>query len=368
MSTQKRPAGALATETSATEHRRGPHRQRPGGQHRRPGARLVPARARRRDGRAARRRRLHRAHASCSRFLSPFFLTERNFANLLTQAATLVMLGMALVFVILLGEIDLSAGVTARRRRWRLHRARQRARRVNWLLALAVAFAGRHPHRHVHRVLRREGRHPVVRRDTGPVPRASGPRAHDHRRRRPVPRQIPEIQAIQNSNMPVWAGWVMLGGHPRRVRGDLVLGSRAAHARGRAEPHDRARLDQARRHRRHRRRGRSRSSASNRGQSVGVVEGVPIVVPIVLVILWIGTFVLDRTRYGRYIYAIGGNAEAARRSGVKVMLIRWTAFICCSTLAVVSRAVLDQQGRLGRRRRRARHRALAVSRRPSSVA
>src|SRR3954464_1327543 len=46
-------------------------------------------------------------------FLSPFFLTERNFANLLTQAATLVMLGMALVFVILLGEIDLSAGVTS---------------------------------------------------------------------------------------------------------------------------------------------------------------------------------------------------------------------------------------------------------------
>ena len=45
---------------------------------------------------------------------------------------------------------------------------------------------------------------------------------------------------------------------------------------------------------------------------------MPIVVPIVLVILWIGTFVLDRTKFGRYIYAIGGNAEAARRSGVKV--------------------------------------------------
>ena len=44
--------------------------------------------------------------------LSPFFLTERNFANLLNQAATLVVLGMALVFVLLLGEIDLSAGVT----------------------------------------------------------------------------------------------------------------------------------------------------------------------------------------------------------------------------------------------------------------
>ncbi|MET0783264.1 MAG: ABC transporter permease, partial [Leifsonia flava] len=44
--------------------------------------------------------------------LSPFFLTERNFANLLNQAAPLVVLGMALVFVLLLGEIDLSAGVT----------------------------------------------------------------------------------------------------------------------------------------------------------------------------------------------------------------------------------------------------------------
>ena len=46
------------------------------------------------------------------RFADPHFLTERNIANLLTQAAALVMLGMALVFVLLLGEIDLSAGVT----------------------------------------------------------------------------------------------------------------------------------------------------------------------------------------------------------------------------------------------------------------
>ena len=39
-------------------------------------------------------------------------------------------------------------------------------------------------------------------------------------------------------------------------------------------------------------------------------------------------------QYGRYIYAIGGNAEAARRAGIKIVLIRWTAFIVCSTLAV----------------------------------
>jgi len=46
--------------------------------------------------------------------------------------------------------------------------------------------------------------------------------------------------------------------------------------------------------------------------------------------------VLDRTRYGRYLYAIGGNAEAARRAGIKVVGIKWAAFAICSTLAVVS--------------------------------
>jgi len=45
---------------------------------------------------------------------------------------------------------------------------------------------------------------------------------------------------------------------------------------------------------------------------------VPYVVPIILALLVIGTFVLDRTRYGRHIYAVGGNKEAARRAGINV--------------------------------------------------
>jgi D-xylose transport system permease protein len=56
----------------------------------------------------------------------------------------------------------------------------------------------------------------------------------------------------------------------------------------------------------------------------------------VLAVLWIGTFVLDRTKFGRYIYAVGGNAEAARRSGVNVVLIRFLVFVICSFLAVGS--------------------------------
>ncbi len=43
-------------------------------------------------------------------FSSQFFLTARNMANLLTQAAPVIVIAMGLVFVLLLGEIDLSAG------------------------------------------------------------------------------------------------------------------------------------------------------------------------------------------------------------------------------------------------------------------
>jgi len=61
----------------------------------------------------------------------------------------------------------------------------------------------------------------------------------------------------------------------------------------------------------------------NRSQSsLIVISGVPYVVPIILVLLVAGTYVLDRTSYGRHIYAVGGNIEAARRAGVNVPRIR----------------------------------------------
>src|ERR1700680_2618801 len=54
----------------------------------------------------------------------------------------------------------------------------------------------------------------------------------------------------------------------------------------------------------------------------GTLAGVPWVVPIVLGVLGAWTILLERTQYGRYVYAIGGNAEAARRAGINVALIR----------------------------------------------
>jgi D-xylose transport system permease protein len=73
------------------------------------------------------------------------------------------------------------------------------------------------------------------------------------------------------------------------------------------------------------------------------ISGVPFVVPAVLALLVLGTFVLDRTRYGRYLYAVGGNAEAARRAGINVSKIRMSVFVICSSVAAVGAIVYSSK-------------------------
>ncbi|MGA8633417.1 MAG: ABC transporter permease, partial [Candidatus Dormiibacterota bacterium] len=62
-------------------------------------------------------------------------------------------------------------------------------------------------------------------------------------------------------------------------------------------------------------------------------SGVPEVIPIVLGIVAVWTVLLQRTQFGRYVYAIGGNPEAARRAGVNLAWIRTGAFALCSATA-----------------------------------
>jgi D-xylose transport system permease protein len=64
----------------------------------------------------------------------------------------------------------------------------------------------------------------------------------------------------------------------------------------------------------------------NRAHS-GTIEGVPYIIVIVLVVLLAWTVLLQRSRFGRYVYAIGGNPEAARRAGVSLPSIRTWGFI-----------------------------------------
>jgi D-xylose transport system permease protein len=70
----------------------------------------------------------------------------------------------------------------------------------------------------------------------------------------------------------------------------------------------------------------------NRGRLI-VIEGMPWSVLVVLAMLFLWTVLLGRTRFGRYIYAIGGNAEAARRAGVSIVRIRTLAFALCGLTA-----------------------------------
>jgi D-xylose transport system permease protein len=66
------------------------------------------------------------------------------------------------------------------------------------------------------------------------------------------------------------------------------------------------------------------------------IQGVPYVVLLIVAVLVIWTFLLGRTKPGRYMYAIGGNAEAARRAGISLTGIRILAFVLSSFTAGIA--------------------------------
>ncbi|ASY14185.1 D-xylose transport system permease protein [Candidatus Planktophila dulcis] len=267
--------------------------------------------------------------------MSEFFLTNRNFANLLTQAAPVMVIAMGLVFVLLLGEIDLSAGYASgvcgavlvllvTNEGWSWYTALGASIAVGALLGVLIgtlvsrlgipsfvvtlaaflAFQG------VLLLLAGEG---------GTIPIADK-----------------TILAVENSNMTPMQGWILwavssaayvLGGLRRinsRRKAGLVVELTQLWAMktialliitGGAV----YQLNQER--------GLSATNST---------KGVPIVAPLILVILIAGTFLLSRTAFGRHIYAVGGNAEAARRAGINVKRVRTIAFVLCSALAAVA--------------------------------
>ena len=265
--------------------------------------------------------------------LSPFFLTEINIANLFVQSAVLMVTAMALVFVLLLAEIDLSAGVTAATAMalfvkltydgwdWpiALLMGFLVGLTIGWVIGIFVAKIGV-PSFVISLAffLGLPGVMLIIL-NTGGILRL----------------EVEPVKAIMNANLPVWAGWgllvlavittlaLSLWDRSRRVRvglpvrswvfivakvaAFLVFGGVAVFI-----------LNQP----------RSLVAANP-------IQGVPIVVPIVLFLIFLGTFVLSRTKFGRYIYAVGGNPEAARRAGINVARIRIYAFMIASTLATI---------------------------------
>ena len=65
------------------------------------------------------------------------------------------------------------------------------------------------------------------------------------------------------------------------------------------------------------------------------IKGMPIVIPAIAILVVVLSFVLDRLRYGRFLYAVGGNREPARRAGISVTRVEWSAFVWTAMIAAV---------------------------------
>jgi D-xylose transport system permease protein len=267
--------------------------------------------------------------------MSEFFLTNRNFANLLTQAAPVMVIAMGLVFVLLLGEIDLAAGYASgvcgavlvllvTNHGWSWYTALTASIAVGALLgtiigtlvsrlgipSFVVTLAAFLAFQGILLLLAGEG---------GTIPIADE-----------------TILAVQNSNMTPAQGWILWA-----VSSALYVGSGLNRINSRRKAGLVVELTQL---------WAMKTVAlliitggavfqlnQERGLSeTNSTKGVPIVAPLILLLLLAGTFLLSRTAFGRHIYAVGGNAEAARRAGINVKRVRTIAFVLCSSLAAVA--------------------------------
>lgn len=268
--------------------------------------------------------------------MSNVFLTPGNFANLITQAAAVIVIAMGLVFVLLLGEIDLSAGYTAgvtgavlvilitnQGQPWYVALIASIATGVLLGFALGTLVARLGIPSFVVTLaafLAFQGILLLLAGEGGTI------RVED-----------PTVLAIENSNLSPIGSWIffivvstayVLSGlatmNSRRkaglktelkklwiikTSGLILITGLAVFA-----------LNLER---------------SNNPDIVSL-KGIPYVVPVILFILVIGTFVLGKTAFGRHIYAVGGNAEAARRAGINVKRVRIAAFMICSGLAAIA--------------------------------
>ncbi len=70
------------------------------------------------------------------------------------------------------------------------------------------------------------------------------------------------------------------------------------------------------------------------------IPGIPMPVIIMLVVVIAGSYVLTQTRFGRYVYAIGGNEEAARLSGINVFNVKLAVYVVSGALAGLASLLL----------------------------
>jgi D-xylose transport system permease protein len=267
--------------------------------------------------------------------LRPRFLTAGNFANLLPQGAAVTVIAMGLIFVLLLGEIDLSAGFTSGVCASVLAIALADYG-LPWYVAIAAAvLTGTLVGLFLGTLVAKIGIPSFV------VTLAAflafqGVVLELIEGGKIVSIVDPVILAIGNKNLPPTIGWLCYGvGIAGYAATQFVRMNRRRSRDLASDPESLILM-------------RVVSLAAVTGAAVYVLnqersrnilitslKGVPIVVPIMVVLLVVLTFVLSRTGFGLHIYAVGGNREAARRAGINTDRIRISAFVICSSLAAV---------------------------------
>jgi len=72
----------------------------------------------------------------------------------------------------------------------------------------------------------------------------------------------------------------------------------------------------------------------------GVIAGVPVPVIIMVIVVVVMQITLSRTTFGTYVYAVGGNEEAARLSGIKVAWVKFWTYVLCGVLTGLAGIIL----------------------------
>lgn len=75
----------------------------------------------------------------------------------------------------------------------------------------------------------------------------------------------------------------------------------------------------------------------------GYILGVPFSAVVLLVVFLIMQFVMTSTAFGRYVYATGGNAEAARLNGINIHLVKYVVIGTTGALAALSGVMVSSQ-------------------------
>ncbi|HEU5001712.1 MAG TPA: ABC transporter permease [Actinomycetota bacterium] len=262
------------------------------------------------------------------------FLTAGNLTNLLVQAAVFILLGLAEIFALLLGEIDLSIGFVAGMAGVVTVELLAAPRNWPWWAAILAGLAVTALIGVVQGAIITRLRLPSFVVTLAGLLGFQGLMIRIIGQGGIVPINNNVVNDLANGNLTVTAGWVVAVLGVLAYAGVTWQRDRRRRASGLVAPPVSLTLLKIL--------GVAAAAVAlllvcnaNRG-IVLPIQGVPWVVLIVLVTLVAWTVLLGRTRYGRYVYAIGGNAEAARRAGVNLARIRTAAFMLCSMTAGIA--------------------------------